>query len=91
MVNLKIRNAETARLGLDEHVCELQLKLKSFADLEVPLPFTYYLLVLLMISLFDRTTKNMPDILFFEIAVESSRSGNTFRCWCSTFLCCLCP
>ena len=34
-LNLQIKNRETERLGLDQHVCELQLNLKAFAVLMV--------------------------------------------------------
>ena len=35
MVNLRVATAETVRLGVDGHVCELQLVLRSFAELKV--------------------------------------------------------
>ena len=35
VVNLCMDNAETRRLGIEHHVCELQLTLKSFASLVV--------------------------------------------------------
>ena len=35
MLNLKIISETTARLGLETHVCELRLILRSFAELAV--------------------------------------------------------
>ena len=34
-VNLRIDSQETRRLGVETHVCELQLILRSFADIKV--------------------------------------------------------
>ena len=34
-VNLRIKSPEAVRLGLDGHVCELQLLLRAFAELKV--------------------------------------------------------
>ena len=34
-MNLCIRNKETKELGIDRHVCELQLSLRAFASLVV--------------------------------------------------------
>ncbi len=35
MLNLCIRNKDTASLGIGRHVCELQLSLRAFASLAV--------------------------------------------------------
>ena len=37
VLNVCIRNADTATLGIDRHVCELQLSLRTFASLTVSL------------------------------------------------------
>ena len=34
-LNLRIASARTAALGVDEHICELQLILQSFVELKV--------------------------------------------------------
>ncbi len=36
-LNLRIATPRTAALGVDGHICELQLILLSFAELKVPL------------------------------------------------------
>ena len=36
-LNLRIVTERTAELGIDGHICELQLILRSFAELKVPL------------------------------------------------------
>ena len=36
MVNLRIVTERTKALGVDEHICELQLILRSFVELKVP-------------------------------------------------------
>jgi hypothetical protein len=39
VLNLRIRSDDSERLGVDRHICELQLTLKSFAKLMVsPVP-----------------------------------------------------
>lgn len=35
VVNLRIRNADALRLGVESHICELQLTLESFNKLMV--------------------------------------------------------
>jgi hypothetical protein len=35
ILNLRIGTPETSRLGLDKHICELQLTLRDFAELLV--------------------------------------------------------
>ena len=35
LVNLRFDNPDTRRLGLEGHVCELQLLLQQFAELQV--------------------------------------------------------
>ena len=35
-LNLRIVTERTAALGIDGHICELQLILRSFAELKVP-------------------------------------------------------
>ena len=39
VLNLRIETSETARLGLEQHICELQLNLRDFAELLVHNPY----------------------------------------------------
>ena len=41
-VNVRVETAASAALGVDGHVCELQLLLQPFAEVKVPPPATLY-------------------------------------------------
>ena len=43
VLNLKICNERTMDLGVNEHVCEVQLVHRLFAELKVEVPFCYLL------------------------------------------------
>ena len=68
-VNLRITGPAAVRLGLDSHVCELQLLLRPFAELKV-LPYTLFVTVLI-------------SILFCQLRrTESVHSLTSLLCCC---------